>query len=215
MSALRPTRWGSRAQDSGYTMVELVVAMGIFSVLLAVFAVTIENFTRATIVSVQTSDQSTQARTIFNLFDKQVRSSSAINRPVLVGGNWYVEFRTDAISPSTCTQWVLRTSTQTLAVRTWTTGVTAVSTPGSWRTLATDVSSTGQPFTFTAGTTEVPNQQLAIDLRYRKGTGPVTSSRSTFTAQNTNVSTVTNADVNADGVSDTQVCRDISNARPA
>jgi prepilin-type N-terminal cleavage/methylation domain-containing protein len=211
-----------RPEDSGFSLIELIVAMSIFGALLVLFATTILNFTTATTRTVQTSDQGSEARDVFNLFDRQVRSASAINRPVEVGTNWYVEFRTDALPPSTCTQWVLRTATHTLATRSWITGVTPPATPSSWRTIATDVvnltgplSAGGQPpFTFTLATVTSPRQQLITSLRFKQGTSPATVSTSTFSAANTSTSTVTNPDVNVDGISDSQVCQEIASPRP-
>jgi prepilin-type N-terminal cleavage/methylation domain-containing protein len=202
--------------QAGFTVTELVVAMSIFAVLLAIFGAAIVSFTSATTRTLQTSDQATEARNAFNLFDRQVRSAAAVNRPQLVGANWYVEYRNEAAIPSVCTQWVLRTGTSTLAVRTWVSGVSAVATPSAWRTISTAVVNTPAqpPFSFTAATVTSPRQQLTIDLRFRRGTSPATVETSTFTAANTSTSTVSNPDVDTDGRSDTQVCQDIPVVRP-
>ncbi len=203
-----------RSDDSGFTLVEMLFAMGIFGVLLAIFSTAITDFSASTVRTFQTSDQSTQARIVFDLFDKQVRAASAINRPALIGNNWYVEFRSEAIPPSMCTQWVLRTDTGELAVRTWLSGATAMAP--AWRTLSTYVVNTSaqQPFTFSPSTTTAPMQRLTVSLRYQQGTGPVTVSSSSFTARNTTTSTATNADSDGDGLSDTQVCDDFTGWRP-
>ena len=66
-----------RPDDSGFTLVEMIVAMGIFAVLLAIFATAVQSFSATTVRTLRTSDQSTQARIVFNLFDKQVRAASA------------------------------------------------------------------------------------------------------------------------------------------
>jgi type II secretory pathway pseudopilin PulG len=197
-------------------MIEMLFAMGIFGVLLVIFASAVSDFSGATVRTLRTSDQSTQSRVAFDRFDGQLRSVSAINRPVLVGANWYVEYRSDAFVPSTCTQWVLRTDTHTLATRTWVTGVTAVATPTAWQTLATNVMNTTAqpPFGFVPSTTAVPLQRLSVSLRYQQPNGPLTLTSSTFAARNSTTSTVTNPDADGDGDSDTEVCKDITGVRP-
>jgi prepilin-type N-terminal cleavage/methylation domain-containing protein len=204
-------RLRGRTDDSGFTLVELLVAMGIFSVLLAVFAASMTSFSRSTVRTFRTSDQSSQSRTVFDLFDKQVRSASAITQPGLgtSGLNWYVEYLNDAVVPSKCTQWVLRTDTHTVAVRSWTSGATASSAATVWRPLATDVvNTTAQvPFGFLASTTNVPRQRLTVSLRFRQGSGPLTLSTSTFVARNTSTSTGTNS-------AGSTICNTFTGVRP-
>jgi prepilin-type N-terminal cleavage/methylation domain-containing protein len=214
-----------RRDDEGFTLVELLVAMGIFSVLLAIFAAAVTSFSRTTLRTSQTSDQTSQARTAMDLFDRGLRSASEINRPVLVGSNWYVEYRSDAVLPNTCTQWVLRTApgTQVLARRTWVTDV-ATPTPSAWRTVATNVVNTNDPaadaarridpFSFEWATPAIPRQRLAVRLRVQQGSGPLTRYDSTFAARNTSTLTRTNPDANTDNHSDYEVCQDITGARP-
>jgi prepilin-type N-terminal cleavage/methylation domain-containing protein len=187
--------------ESGFTLIELLVAMGIFSVLLGVFATSMASFSKSTVRTYRISDQSTQARTVFDLFDKQVRAASAITVPgqITASGNWYVEFLNDTTLPSTCIQWVLRMGTDTLAVRNWTAGATAAATATPWRILVTDVVNTTtatdlaqQPFVLTLSTTDIPRQQLAVSLRFQQRNAPMIYSNSSFVARNTSTSTVTN-----------------------
>ncbi len=202
--------------QAGFSLVELVVAMSIFAVILGIFAVTIVNFSNATTRTVATSDQTSTARTVYDLLDKQVRQADAIGRPALVGTNWYVEYRDSTVNPAICTQWVVRTATGTLAMRQWTTGV---STPvvGAWQALATDDTNpaAGQaPFSFTPATTASPFQQLTVYLSFQAG-GPAKATviTSTFTAVNSSTSTSTNPDPTSSSYA--AVCQDIANARPA
>jgi prepilin-type N-terminal cleavage/methylation domain-containing protein len=208
------------AGQAGFSLVELIVAMSIFAVILSIFGLTIVNFSNATARTIATSDQSTTSRTVYNLLDKQVRAADAINRPVLVGTNYYLEFRNSTVSPPICVQWVDRTATSTLAVRQWVTGGTTTVTPTDWRSLALDdvnaTSDAQPPFAFTPATSSIPYQQLTVSLRFRQGTSASASVlNSSFTAANSSTSSVTNADVNNDGVSDTQVCAsDLTSFRP-
>ncbi len=182
----------TRTDDSGFTLVEMIVAMGIFAVLLAIFATAVQSFSASTVRALRTSDQSTQARTVFNLFDKQLRAASAISTPALVGVNWYVEYLDSTAASSTCTQWVVRTDTDVIATRRWTVGAT---TAPAWRTVGTNVTNTTvqNPFGLIVSTTVVPRQRLSVNLRFQKTGGPLTVNNSVFTARNSSASSVTNA----------------------
>src|SRR5689334_5216884 len=107
----------SDTSDTGLTLTELMIAMSIFMAVLTLFATAIVNFTSAATKTVQISDQGTDARSVYNLFDRLVRSAEAINRPQRTGNNVYVEWLTTVTSPELCTQWVFRIDTNTLAVR--------------------------------------------------------------------------------------------------
>lgn len=179
--------------DSGFTLVELIVAMSIFAALLAIFGVAVQSFSKSTVRTLQTSDQSTQARVVYSRFDKQVRSAYAISVPGLVGVKWYVEYLDTTVDPNVCTQWVLRTDTHVLETRKWNDGAT---TAPAWRQSATNVANTTAaaqaPFVLTKSTTTVPLQQLSVRLRYQQGSGPLTVSNSVFTARNSLISSPTN-----------------------
>ncbi|HST82604.1 MAG TPA: type II secretion system protein [Kineosporiaceae bacterium] len=180
-----------KRDDSGFTLVEMIVAMGIFAVLLAIFSTAVQSFSKSTVRSLRTSDQTTQGRVVFNLFDKQVRAASAISIPALSGSSWYVEYLDDTGTAAICTQWVVRTDTDIIATRKWTVGAT---TAPAWRTVATNVtnSTTQAPFTLIASTTVVPRQRLSVTLRYQRTGGPLTVNNSVFTARNTGSMTSTN-----------------------
>jgi len=199
--------------DSGFTLIELLVAMGVFAILLTIFATSIQSFSEATVRTLRTSDQTTDSRIVLDRFDKQLRSAAAITRPGkgTTGLNWYVEYRNDAVSPSTCTQWVLRTDTHTLATRSWKTGIVPLPAAPAWRTMATHVMNTTDatqaPFTFIASTATAPLQQLNVSLRFQQPGGPLTVAASTFAARNTTVLTVTNS------TTATLLCNDFG-ARP-
>ena len=180
-----------KRDDSGFTLVEMIVAMGIFAVLLAIFSTAVQSFSKSTVRTLRTSDQTTQARTVFDLFDKQVRAASAISIPAASGGDWYVEYLDDTGALSTCSQWVVRTTTHLIATRKWTVGAT---TAPAWHTVATNVAntSTQPPFALIASTSIVTRQRLSVTLRYQQTGGPLTVNQSVFTARNTGVLTSTN-----------------------
>jgi prepilin-type N-terminal cleavage/methylation domain-containing protein len=182
-----------KKDDSGLTLIEMMVAMAIFTVLLSIFGVAVQSFSRSTVRTLQTSDQTTQSRVVFDRFDKQVRSASAISVPGKnpAGVNWYVEYQDDTVVPSTCTQWVLRTDTGKLETREWAVG--ALTAP-AWRPVAAGITNTPTqpPFDLIESTTIVQLQQLSVSLRYQRGTGPLTVNTSVFAARNSTTVTVTN-----------------------
>jgi len=185
----------ARSDDSGFTLVEMIVAMGIFGILLAIFATAVQTFSASTVRTLRSSDQATQSRVAFDLFDKQVRAASAISKPGLglTGLNWYVEYQDDVDVPSTCTQWVLRTATGVLETRKWVVGAT---TAPAWRTVGTNITNTTAtsqaPFALVVSTTVVPLQQLSVTIRYQQVGGPLTVNNSIFAARNSSTSTSTN-----------------------
>ncbi|MGL5859442.1 MAG: type II secretion system protein [Angustibacter sp.] len=206
--------------DAGFTLVEAIVAMSIFSVIIAIFAVAVTDWTGNAVRTSRVSDQTTTSRVIYDALDKQVPSAAAVNRPVKVGPNWYLEFRTDATNPRTCTQWVLRTGTGEVAYRTWPTDVAGTPTPSPWKVIETRVQDPGSftpprvPFQMLPTSPWSSRQQVLVDLTVRRGNGPPTDTRGVFVARNSSPATATDRDANSDGVSDTQVCQDISGARP-
>jgi len=200
-----------RRADRGTTLVELVVAMGIFTVVLSV----IVGITMAMVQDVRKStnvyDAGADARAAFSRLDKQIRYATAINRPRpgTSGADRYVEFQSvDGGNVLTCHQWRLLDASDLLQQRSWV-GVPA-SAP-SWSTVATHVvNGAGQPpFAFTAATPTVPRQSLTVNLVIRRGaqSAGTVSLSTTFTARNTDTDTSTNTDVVAPiGDSDAPVC---------
>lgn len=200
--------------DSGMSLVELIVAMGVFSVFLAIFGSGIVIMTQDTVRTNATIDATNQGRRAFSQLDKQVRSASTINNPVLVlGTRWTVEFRTDATgastsgieNPSLCTQWRVDTATDLLQWRSWNVGA---STAPAWRTTATNVINTPsqQPFTFSPTSASSTKQKLAVDWFIKKSTAPTTAIDSVLVARNSNAQTSTNT-------SGTRVCTEMDASR--
>lgn len=202
--------------DAGFTVVELLVAMIIFGSILGVAGGAVLSVTRATVSAARTSTQLDQARAITNLLERQVRSASAINRPATSGSNVYLEFEQDVAGQQACVQWVLRRSTGTLAMRIWATGENGNHTPSQWRTFATNVVNTPaqEPFTFSPAGESAAHQRLGILLRQSSDGAPVTTSELTMSARNTSEYSSTNADLDGDGLSDSQVCQDFADVRP-
>ncbi|MEV4351821.1 prepilin-type N-terminal cleavage/methylation domain-containing protein [Actinoplanes sp. NPDC049596] len=144
--------------DGGYSLIELMVAMGIMSVVLVIV---LGGLTEV-YSDVNRTDTLANARdqlgNSFRRLDKELRYANWLSTPGQVGGAWYLEYAvpgtpaipatsTRAASPARpagCRQLVYRNGVLTLA--SWTLpGVT----PGTPTTIATDLALTGStpPFT--------------------------------------------------------------------
>lgn len=212
MRIVPPRPAATARDDTGHTLVELLVSMGIFSTVLAVMATAVTILSADVRKSQNLSTATDTVRSAFSRMDKQLRYASAINRPVRVGDDWYVEFETvDGTNTDTCRQWRLVHSTQELQQRSWEAPGPPATTP-DFSTVATSAVNdpgTQQPFTFTAATASVPAQMLTVHLVVTRGAlsnGTVDLSTS-FVGRNTDVTTTTNTDTDGDGISDTPVCQ--------
>ncbi|MGC4174066.1 PulJ/GspJ family protein [Demequina sp.] len=206
--------------DEGMTLVELIVAMGIFSVVLVVFMAAVSTMAQTTVKSQASSDASSQLRTVFQRFDKELRYASDINTPGTAGGSIYVEYwvpQNAGTGESQCVQWRYVKSTNELQRRTWEQGDPASVT--SWRTMVTglrnNLSLTAQqPFTVhragTIGSKVYLHQSLDIFLDAGMGTSGDTRGSQlavSFVAQNSSTASLTNPGV-------TKVCLTGSVQRP-
>ncbi|TFC35936.1 hypothetical protein E3O55_00405 [Cryobacterium sp. MDB1-18-2] len=201
------------------TLVELLVAMSIFALFVALIlgtTVTIaQSATRAQLVA----ESSNTTVTVFGAFDRQLRYADSINFPGTgPSGARYVEFRTPANSSAsgatTCTQWRFVPSTARLESRTWTdlTG----SPSASWVTKASNVVDDGgsaYPFALTPADGSSAMQQLVVTLHVGNATLNAGAAMTTsFVARNSSILSPSNADVNLNLVSDTPVC--VAGVRP-
>lgn len=209
----------ARALDDGMTTIELVVAMGIFTVVVTVFLAGVVMMTRSTVRNSSQSNAMDASRVVFQRLDRQVRYAEAINAPGTGGsGDQYVEWRLSATVSSTgvprCYQWRYDPATATLATRTW--DDTAGNSPGAFTTIATQVQPAvagyvgPYPFAFTPTTTTQTRQQLTMRLRTGLSLTNVTvDTQSTFVARNSSGESQTNT-LNAFGQSTAQVCLSVA-----
>ncbi len=206
-------------RDAGLTLTELLVSMGIFTIVLAVFMSGLLVMTRSTVRAQDVTDAGDAVRKAFQTMDKQIRYASSINRPGTgAGGAHYVEFITtdlpDGQDPL-CTQWRFDPDARTLDFRTWRDVPHPVRS--GWRVVATDVrndltgSSPELPFVLkTAGGTYT-RQQLVVSFDVGRGdAGPDETVgadvSTTFVARNSSYLSPSNDDLDGDGASDTPVC---------
>ena len=202
--------WRRRAQpdvrpDAGMTLVELIVAMGIFTIVIAVFMSGIVVMTRDTARAQAVADSGDGVRLAFQRFDKEVRYAAAINRPGFGSdGAYYVEYLTTAVevgTPPICTQWRVVPGAKVLQRRSW--NNTSPANATRWLTVTdnvrNDLSVTSQlPFVFTPAGTVRLNQSLQVFLDVGNGAAGTDALKGAqleaeFVARNTDGTTPTNS----------------------
>ena len=116
-----------RAGDEGYSLIELMVAMGIMSIVMAVVFGAIMQIYSATNEAEGTSYARDQLDNAFRRLDKELRYATWVNTPGQVGDRWYLEY---AVADG-CRQ--LRLANGVLSLASWTPPET---TPGPPATIA-------------------------------------------------------------------------------
>lgn len=205
----RPGASRQGADDAGMSLVELLVAMSVFAVLLAVVMTSVVATGRSAVRAQNTADTADDARRAFTIMDKQARYADAVNFPGAAGGDYWVELRTISLTDETprCVQWRYRTSTGELQTRTWTEG--AAPSTGAWTTVLTTGArgAQGQPFGMVPTSSDRTLQSLTVSLLDSRSGAGSSSLQTTFVARNSSAASPGNTDVApADGVSDTPVC---------
>ncbi len=197
-----------RPPDRGFSLVELVVAMVVTSLLLAAVGAALVAVIGAYTRVQDTSLAADRGRALLDRFDRDLRQVSAINRPVSVGSKTYVEYETDVAdtgTPSTCTQWRLDSATRRLDVRTWLATATRAPTFSTAASGVANDPATQPPFTFTPAGGSTVHQQLTVTLQLALPRGKALTT-ATVTARNSSAASTSNADVDGDGASDAPVC---------
>jgi type II secretory pathway pseudopilin PulG len=170
-----------RASDSGASLIELVVAMGIMTVVMAVFTTAAVKMFRVEDDTETVATAQSQVNLAFLRLDKEIRYATGISVP----DTSRVEYlRTDAGGP-TCTQLWLDSGAAELNTRSWTRGTT----PGTgWTRLASGVTAT-QPFDRLAAAAPVYVQRLHLHLVVGSDPAHTKAMDTTFSALNTSLTT--------------------------
>jgi prepilin-type N-terminal cleavage/methylation domain-containing protein len=191
--------------DTGVTLVELLVAMSIFTVLMSIFMVSIARMTHQTVRVQNVGDATASMQRAFERLDRQVRYANAINRSAVSGGNYYLEFRTDALArraaADRCDQYRVNVAAGTLEWRSWDVPIppsTTTPTPTGWATMATRVvlrtnaAVVIPPFEMFPTSSDSSRQRVIIRLDVKAPDSPVVQTDSTLVARNSTSSTSTN-----------------------
>lgn len=187
---IRQSRRARLSDDAGVTLIEVVVAMSIMSVMLAMFTGGILQISRSTNKTDSVSAAQSQLNVAFLRLDKEIRYAAGISTPASVGANPYVEFLITNSGTPVCTQLRLNVTSRQLQRRTWTQGTSPLA-PTPWMPLASDVSS-AQPFTLSSADSTFNFQRLRVQLAASAGAGATATTKRTditFTAMNTSLTT--------------------------
>jgi hypothetical protein len=192
-----------RRDDAGITLIEVVVAMSIMTIFMAMFTAAIVQVYRvANSVDAAATAQS-QVHITFLRLDTQIRYADGISTPARIGTDSYVEYLTTNTSVATCTQLRLRApagAPAQLQQRSWPlasppAGLDDANRP--WRPLASGVSrvvvggTPQEPFTLLPATAPFTFPRLHLAVAVDTGSGRTAARRETnliFTARNARAS---------------------------
>jgi prepilin-type N-terminal cleavage/methylation domain-containing protein len=177
-SALTVARKRRISEDDGFSLMETIVAMVIFSIFMSTAMAAIISIMNSTHKSQSLTDGAAQLENAFQRLDHQVRYADAVNQPGPGTNGTYVEWHTQATSttPQTCAQLKYDPTAKTLSERTWLPGAAVVAAT-SWILVANNIVNTASqpPFAQIATkkvggtTTLLAHQQLVLDLFSRPG----------------------------------------------
>ncbi|MEV6598289.1 prepilin-type N-terminal cleavage/methylation domain-containing protein [Actinoplanes sp. NPDC051346] len=183
------------SDDAGFTLLELMVALAILSVAMAIFTTGTLQLFRGTSKIESASIAQSQLQVAFERLDREIRYASALSIPAVVNGDPYVEYRTENSGTAMCTELRLHAADQQLQRRTWVEGPAPI-TPTPWIPLASGISAAAagtDPFTFVPTDDTYGWQRLTIDLSAASGgegsSATSKASKVTITALNTSPNT--------------------------
>jgi prepilin-type N-terminal cleavage/methylation domain-containing protein len=179
-------------REGGFTLVELLVSIVVLGIFMSLATAGFLNMFKTANRTQGIADAQRQLSLAFNQLDREIRYSAGISTPGFVGSEPYVEFLTTNTGSPICTELRLRPTTGQLQQRTWTQS-TGTITPSPWTQLATNITTTTQPFVLTIADATLNFQRLGISLTATAG-GVVTSVTRQFTATFTALNTSLNTD---------------------
>jgi type II secretory pathway pseudopilin PulG len=197
----RRGRLPGHRDDSGITLLEVVVAMSIMTVFMAMFTAAIVQVYRVTNSVEAAATAQSQIHIAFQRLDLEIRYADGISTPGNVGADSYVEYLTTNTDTETCTQLRWRAAGGALPAqllrRTW-----SLTAPPSgpndpahpWRPLATGLTpavvggAPVPPFTLQPAAPPYTFPTLRLRLAVQAGADRTSATRQsdvTFTALNT------------------------------
>lgn len=193
--------WRLRREDTGTSLLEIVVGMAIMTVFMGMFTGAVIMMTSSANKVDATVNTAGQLNNAYLRLDKLIRYASAISTPATAGaGNdWYVEFAVPRTqNTTTCYQLRVNTGAQKLQQRTWAVDADQNASAASvWLPLASSVTNgtaaagtPGAPFVITTTPSSL-FEQLQVTLR-AAATSPAAAkaaSSVTFTALNSTQNT--------------------------
>ena len=206
---LDPTR------ESGLTLIELIVAVGLLAIFLTMILGTVVGLARGATRAELVARATAGVLVVFGQLDRQARYADSINYPGTGSNNiMYIEFRTPGTSSitgiTTCTQWRFIPSSGHIESRTWNDLPNAIKSP--WSTELTGVLAMGgAKYPFEMLPAGLTSGSAAQQLLIRINAGSLSPDAgaaitTTFVARNSSIQSPSNADVDGNKVSDTPVC---------
>ncbi|MEW1957552.1 type II secretion system protein [Kineococcus sp. NPDC059986] len=158
-------------RDAGFSLIELIVAMGILATCFAIVGSGLMLMFRSANRAQAVADASDESRRAASQLELQATYADAVNFPGVVNRDWFIELRTPGTEdqPPMCHQWRYDVDGGRVDVREW---IATGAPGGTWQRLATDLSSdaalltdaTRRPFSMSPATydaTVLANGNLA------------------------------------------------------
>ena len=189
---------GARVRhDGGFSLIEIMVVLGIMSVITAVFTTGVLQIYRSTVSAEADSVTQSQLSQALLRLDKSLRYAYSIGAVHIEGTTPYVEYLVLTAVPGqttyakSCIQLRLTgTASPNLQLQSRSWATTTPTSPSAWVPLASNLSAVAgsTPFARTQPTTAINHQLLTIRLAAQSGSATKNSTL-TFTALNTYAST--------------------------
>jgi prepilin-type N-terminal cleavage/methylation domain-containing protein len=179
-TVLRLRRRLRRADDTGMSLIEVLVAASIMSVLMALVTTGMLQMYRSFARSDQAQNGQAQMHNTFTKLDREVRYASYVSAPGTVGTTYYVEYKYLDGSTLKCVELAM-TGAGKLEKRSWPVGDTVTAT--SVMVLATTVGSVNNPATNPFSAADGTHFQ-GIRIQLKDTTASNAASDMTFTALN-------------------------------
>lgn len=191
----------SRGSESGFSLMELLVAMSIFTIFIAILLTTIVAVSRSAVRTQLVGETTNSTLVVFGNLDRQVLYADSINYPGSGAlGDRYIEFRVPAASTlgglvAMCYQWRFSLSNSRLESRQWNEGNTTTMT--AWSAKLTNVVNDGDPThpfqLVPANLTDTPRQQLVLTINPGASSQTAGASMTTmFVARNSSIKSQSN-----------------------
>lgn len=190
-----------RDAEAGFSLVELMVAMVIFTLFVVIVLTSVVAISRSAVRTQLVGETTNSTLVVFGSIDRQIRYSDSINYPGAgTSGDRYVEFRVPAASTvgglqAVCYQWRFSIANLRLESRQWNESDPTTATAWSPKlSSVADDSDITHPFQLIpANITDKPRQQLLITLNPGTDAQNAGASMSTtFIARNTSIKSRSN-----------------------
>jgi type II secretory pathway pseudopilin PulG len=169
------------------TVVEMVVAMFILSIILVTDLAVFRQLTTLTSRLQSTGDAMAASRAATDTLSRSMPFASQVNNPTKVGTTWYLETLTTAVAAGAspqCTQWRVDSTADLLQVRTWTQGSSSATT---WRTVARWVANdptSAPPFAVRDADSTYTLPRISVSLTFKTPRGAAAVGRGSYTLRN-------------------------------